>query len=343
MHLKSETLILLTKDEEWIASFSVSQNSDSTITVCSGNSYTGLSSPSSSDISLENRNVSHTDDSIDMPVSNMEYVWANFRVPWNKLPVDIFESAKAGDKSVHVKTQIVHSIIYEMRHIRKYIPAKAFKYVAKQVIEKFSETFQDIDNDGTIIGDGTHSLVCKLIDRNNYLNRPHKTGYFRKSTSPALTKRKRNCMAGCTEWESPIPEKDDIANEKAELQNCVENESYFSLLEKTYAKQREFLNNVEEPPSVYDIKREWPVIFKKSAIVWHFEKLTGTNIDKLKTSLQEKAPKIIEYGIQKKLLQLEKNLNPTYSCLQFYARSFREDISFLFYKAKVSFLSYTSF
>jgi hypothetical protein len=45
---------------------------------------------------------------------------------------------------------------------------------AKKIINKYPKQFQGIDEDGVIIGDGCFSLTSKLIDRNNYLNRPHK-------------------------------------------------------------------------------------------------------------------------------------------------------------------------
>lgn len=135
-----------------------------------------------------------------------------------------------------------------MRNIKKDIPTKAFKYVAQKVINKFPETFKDIDSGGTIIGDGSHSLVCKLVDRNNYLNRPHKTGSFSKVTSPSLQKRKLNCKTGCTQWQPQTLNRENLEPEIEKLRTCDEiDENYYILLENTYVKQREFLNNIEDP------------------------------------------------------------------------------------------------
>lgn len=41
------------------------------------------------------------------------------------------------------------------------------KIIAKKLVQQYPQTFQDLD-------DGYQSILLKLIDRNNYLNRPHK-------------------------------------------------------------------------------------------------------------------------------------------------------------------------
>ncbi|KAG5865544.1 hypothetical protein JTB14_009253 [Gonioctena quinquepunctata] len=106
----------------------------------------------------------------------MDFNWSNFKIPWNKLTFDVLNHCKEGKR----EKQIIHTVVHEMRQIKTKIPMKAFKYVAKQLLEKYPNTFRDIDNDGVVIGDGTHSAITKLSDRNHYLNRPH-----RRNLSPA--------------------------------------------------------------------------------------------------------------------------------------------------------------
>lgn len=51
-------------------------------------------------------------------------------------------------------------------------------------------------------------------------------------------------------------------------------------LENSYAEMREYINKVP-PPSVEDILEEWPIIFSKKGIKWHFTKLTNSDINML--------------------------------------------------------------
>lgn len=48
------------------------------------------------------------------------------------------------------------------------------KVVARKLVDRYPQMFQDEDEDGVIIGDGAHTIYWKLQKRNNYLNRPHK-------------------------------------------------------------------------------------------------------------------------------------------------------------------------
>lgn len=46
--------------------------------------------------------------------------------------------------------------------------------MSSDIIAKLPTTFQQIDADGVLVSNGLHRLMMKLIDHNNYLNRPHK-------------------------------------------------------------------------------------------------------------------------------------------------------------------------
>lgn len=41
--------------------------------------------------------------------------------------------------------------------------------------------------------------------------------------------------------------------------------------------QRLFLNN-PQPPTMEEIKANWPILFEPRVIEWHFEKLMGQNL-----------------------------------------------------------------
>lgn len=45
----------------------------------------------------------------------------------------------------------------------------------------------------------------------------------------------------------------------------------------TLIKETSYTYNVD-PPTVVKIKKEWSILLKKKAIIWHFKKLTNTRV-----------------------------------------------------------------
>lgn len=177
-----------------------------------------------------------------------------------------------------------------------------------------------------VIGDGSYFLIRKQIDRNNYLNRPHKRGFEGTSTPLKLRRKKKNMVAGCSKWEELTSPKED-QSDQIKLKSLKEtDEEYYILLEKTYSDQRVFLNNIESPPTVDDIKLNWPCLFEMSGIKWHFKKCTGIDLESLSTNMEEKVDKIVQYGCDKKICSPEYDPNKKLEkCLQIYAKVFKED------------------
>lgn len=122
-------------------------------------------------------------------------MWKNFTIPFHKFSNDVIveiekpvpleilktngEAAQTWlERRWRIQTQVVHIIVDEMRHIKTKIPMNAFKIIANKLSERYP-LFRDIDSDNVVIGDGCFTLTMKLIERNNYLNRPFK----RKSTT----------------------------------------------------------------------------------------------------------------------------------------------------------------
>ncbi|KAG5876893.1 hypothetical protein JTB14_003217 [Gonioctena quinquepunctata] len=212
---------------------------------------------------------------------------------------------------------------------------KAFRNVAKQLVDKYPITFRDIDNDGVVMGDGTHSIVCKLSDRNNYLNRPHKRSNSDKTdTATKFLKKKLNSSAGCVQW-NPADHGNSSEDKIKKINEMdTDDDDFFSLLDDTYVAQRLFLNDLENPPTVQEVQNKWPVLLQKSAIIWHFKKLTNISLELLEQSFESKAEKIVKYAIIKKILNEDSLEDVNKSCIEFYAKHFKEDISNLIYKMK---------
>lgn len=114
---------------------------------------------------------------------------------------------------------------------------------------------------------------------------------------------------GCSNWQPDVvdaaPETlDDKKNfiNGADFSDINNHEHIFKLLDETFAIQRLFLNNQEMPPTLQDIRKEWPVLLIKEVLVWHYKKLMGQDLDEVFSKFYLKVNKIIAFGIQKKYI-----------------------------------------
>lgn len=287
-------------------------------------------------VSDSSTNTDNINTSININVGSLrsEYSWHTFPIPWGKIPDFMLENLREGRPQKSHLSQMVHVIVNEMRGITTNIPYKAFRIIAKKMCDKYPKAFIDRDEDGTVLGDGMHSLVSKLHIRNTYLNRPHKSTKKNDGelVRPKKLKQMNNMRAGCSNWQ-PTIDSVNLSHISSELQIMDENnENFFPYLEKTYAQQRCFINQ-PVPPSVNDIKKEWPMLLNnKTGIYWHFQKLM--NIDIKSISLDLKTQKIVDFNKEKKLCGEEPDL--TLYALKIIAKYFKEDIDQILYVFKVS-------
>lgn len=150
--------------------------------------------------------------------------------------------------------------------------------MAKKVIDKYSNLFTDVDDDGVVLGAGTHTQVNKLQDRNNYLNRPHK----RKepsSTSPTSSKKRfGSARADSINWSPEIT--DNIAECPKNIQN--HDEDFYVIMEKTHPVQRQFSSRVDQPTAM-EIKEVSYYIFGKGNFLSFLKtyQLCGSNFQRL--------------------------------------------------------------
>lgn len=147
----------------------------------------------------------------------------------------------------------------------------------------FVGPFKDIDDDDVMLGDGSHSTYLKLLDRNNYLNRPHKRYSELPSFSKNIKYRKlaTKAKAGCVNWQplnetcttevsrTNIKEKLQLVVQKLELLDDEEKKQITTDLETTFCEQRTYLNKSQVTKS--DILKEWPILFIHDYMLWHYE------------------------------------------------------------------------
>ncbi|KAK9751803.1 hypothetical protein QE152_g4750 [Popillia japonica] len=260
---------------------------------------------------------------------NMEVVWNEFQVPWEKIPTYMIRTCDNGKKSKQIITEIIHIMVNEMRQIKTNIPSKAFKLVALKLAERFPHVFRDFDEDGVVIGDGTHSITMKLLDRNNYLNRPRKRS-LNASDGRRYRKTVQNARIGCSNWEPNQPS--STKNSRITLTNTNPfSDHFYKLLNETYADQRKFFNNVNNPPSIFEIKNKWPAILSTPGIFWHFEKLTSIDLNEVMKNIREKSNKLLKFGIEKKLIEeWQTNNDKDLTSLQVISKYFKEELKTLY-------------
>ncbi|CAH0560167.1 unnamed protein product [Brassicogethes aeneus] len=212
-----------------------------------------------------------------------------------------------------LRRKVVSMVVDEMRNIKAYIPMKAFRYIAKKILDKFPQFFKDVDEDDVELGDGTFSLVNQLYDH-----------------LPLNPSKNRKSLTGCYNWG---PSTSTSTTDEETLKNISKTTkygdcNYTEILEKTYAIIRNFLNAGD--PTIFEIKKEWPILFSSNSIFWHFQKLTGTSIHFL-DQLKEKSSKIlktIKYDKKKDILY--ERVGPELEILVRLSEHFKEDIN-LFY------------
>ncbi|CAH0563115.1 unnamed protein product [Brassicogethes aeneus] len=123
--LKSEILILLASGEQWIPP-DAQKSLESTNGVCSLTTTETISTFSTKSFSEKNNTlVDITNTPVVLADANFEFIWANFEVPWQKIPYNLIEILELGQKWQDCKpniSEICHTIVYEMRLIKTKIP-----------------------------------------------------------------------------------------------------------------------------------------------------------------------------------------------------------------------------
>lgn len=220
-------------------------------------------------------------------------------VPWHKIPNNIMESCQKGEKlSVSAYNLFVAIVVDQARETDRYTQKKNFAARAKSIMEKYPQTFMDIDEDGTLIGDGSCSLLMKLIHRNNYLNRPHKSSFaqqlFKKNVQAKSFRQKQS---GSVNWQPDVPENCNIDDNKEYLllgatdPRCDQTK-LLELFKETFPQQRLEINGGS---SVSQMMQNWPIMFEEKYLLHHFGNLVNIDVNKCLEHCDEKMKVISLY------------------------------------------------
>ncbi|XP_074040911.1 uncharacterized protein [Leptinotarsa decemlineata] len=267
--------------------------------------------------SVSNLNTTHQFD------CNQNFMWKTFQIPWEQFSKPMIESCERGERDKQVINYIIHTVVNNMRVIKKIIPSSAIKIITKKIIDKYPETFRDIDEDNVVIGDGSYSVFKKLQDRNNYLNRPHITKRTASMSNPMANKKQRLFQrAGCSHWDPPLPDGENVSTNG---KMSEDNPDLLETLHETFPQQRDFLNR---HPSRETIQQEWPILFSKSGALIHFHKLTNSDLTQLGKKAAEKLDKFLKLHTPE-----ENNETSEYELLtiiKILARYFKENLESIY-------------
>ncbi|XP_011858708.1 PREDICTED: uncharacterized protein LOC105556237 [Vollenhovia emeryi] len=343
--IKKETLILLEKDEVYgsqtsdLCAISTIENSgiinvsdnycinpDFNINMNSQNkeNMANISNEEQNEPIIQVIGISHEED----------FNWIDYKVPWDKVPLDMLKTCEEGVTNKSVITEICHIIVNDIRQIKKNVPTQVLKKIASEMILKYPKTFMDKDEDGHILGDGSCTMFHKLRERCCYLKRIESKRSAEKSGTIQSKERKLHVMAGCSNYENLPPHTSTSTTNEDNCEETYDEESFQNMMERHYIEQRKFLENFQNPPSLNDIKEKFPILFQLKSIIFHFNKLTSKKLEDLPRIMEEKSIKIVEYAIQNKFLKLNNNEDYCIQSLRFFTLYFKEDFGKIFYKIK---------
>lgn len=211
----------------------------------------------------------------------------NYKIDWKDLPKAIMEALNKNEPIGDRLHDFVHFIIAEMRLISKHLTIPICRNVAKQITGLFPKSFGILDHHGQIVDVDSVLLTTTLINHNNYLNRKEKVTLIpMKRIEPKNVKRVRSLFndipnfTGIETEESQSIEKMEedrlwLKNNANVQLNDKDSKNRDVLFDKTFNLQRSFINNFESPPTIEQIKHEWPLLMKKKYLLRHFNLLMG--------------------------------------------------------------------
>lgn len=277
--------------------------------------------------------------------------WLQFPVPWEKLGSTTLSDLEEGVRSKQLMKEVVHIVASSLRSRKTNLPSKAIKVVANKIVSRYPKSFQDVDEDGYVYGDGSHTIFSKIMEHVKYLNQSDP-----KRKRPSLTadiplqKRKKMLAskAGCSHWQpQEVVEETQAIEEYRKFLETADfkmlNSETTDILEKTYPAQRLFLNNPTEPPTIQEIKLKWPILLSPAGICYHYKKLMSQDITSLGSAMISKSTKIFTLGLQKKYITAIPSTKDDdvllMMALEIICKFFTEDFSLLYRRIKVSFIN----
>lgn len=319
---QKDIIMLLASDEKWK---SVMADSDGTASVNSSlltDLEVDVSSPLTDDTILQVSSPIPPRENPQTSIINREIIsieprtindsiWESLDLHFDGLSQHTKEKLNRGLKDKDCVTELIRAVVSAMRTICIYFKASVIKIIANRIIQKYPQ-LTDCHEDGTVLGKGYITIFAKIQDRNNFLNRRENNPSSSQSFTIPIKKRKiiANRSAGCSNWQPTIVEKGKQEEVKSKLKNfnsTIDEGEQIALLAEAYSAIRLFLNN-PDPPAIQEIMSEWPVVFEKKAIYWHYHHLMGHSVENLTTMLRSKSTEIIKLAEKRSIISDEPDI-----------------------------------
>lgn len=308
------------------------------------------------DLSSELQSATETSDPVGLESSAAKISLDEFEIPWDKFEPAVLRDLELGSKANNLLIKCLNRVVDELRYLYgNQLYKRELRKVVLKMTARFPKTFEDKKADGTKLGDGCATVLGKMIQRNNNLNRSKSVKSLHKSLHIPLQKQKlfESIKNGCKDWQpEKLPEKEtersleqmrlnlaDIANnivraDQSTIQECVR------MLKLTYISQRKFLNNFEKFPTLQDIKENWPILLKKHCLLWHFTTLTDVKAEDFRNQFTQDIPVFISFGRLSKLSYIDEDTatdeEKVFEVMQIIFKKMKEDPDKLFLSCSVS-------
>ncbi|XP_017004686.2 uncharacterized protein [Drosophila takahashii] len=264
-------------------------------------------------------------------------LFKEFSIPWSKVPGDIMKLLK-GKGSLGKRLNTLANVLVEaLREISAHIPIRVFRQVAQQAAEKYPDSLLEKDREGQFIATTPQSLISKMINRNNALNKPQKRGSSSGTFEIHISSKKRKFGGGASNGDAKALALNRDLEQKKELlissyrgSSPLEQATIIEYMKECFPLQRSFFNNSEKIPDITAIKDNWPYIFDKAVLYQHFELLMSIDpraLEKRLTGEKERFFRFFKSSKNKKISALEES---NANLLRGIAYHFNEDPDYIF-------------
>lgn len=287
--LEKNVLMILRPGEEWVSAEQakiLTENRKDVLTYVDADEI--LNEQSSLPYSFADLNDSATFTIVELPekpsTSTAQVVSTitpgYFSIPWENIPNEIHVHMLNSESLPSQKyAQFVQYIVERVREHDKYTKKKGFETIAKEIVERYPNTFKDFDEDGQVIGEGHLSLLMKLINRNAYQNRPFKQQFAEQNLKkePSRSKIIMQTSSGTSNWQPNLDGNMDYASMKTDLLRFSKDprsdrNKAINTFKESFANQRYVINSCS---GIAKFLEEWPINREYDFLMLHFLLLTN--------------------------------------------------------------------
>ncbi|XP_034728101.1 uncharacterized protein LOC117944981 [Etheostoma cragini] len=244
---------------------------------------------------------------------------SSFEVPWDKMPARLLQAMERGDLAQPEDRRTMIRAVVEAIQVHCRNPNKAAcAEVAKAIVSKYPGSLADKTGEGEQLGCGYYSLLRQLkttvehVNRDNVshrLRQPRKRSSDDSSGDDVTSKRGRTeaDTYGCTKWQPTVLAEGETSESlevkrktlvtifKSAGPTAVDKTDVKEYMEITYIYQRHMINTWP-PPSLCEIKEQWPLLFTKRGLCSHFQTLTNIDDDmRLREAFVTKGKRILTF------------------------------------------------